>query len=95
MHALCMSVCMYACMHYACLSVCTHACTMHVCMHTQVWNHNRIMDDFVAQARCEEEATETGEEKILNLYGRKKEAATVLPGTMIIFLRTSTDLTLL
>ena len=70
-------------------------CTMHVCMHTQVWNHNRIMDDFVAQARCEEEGTETGEEKILNLYGRKKEAATVLPGTMIIFLRTSTDLTLL
>ena len=90
-----MHVCIYACMHYACLSVCTHACTMHVCMHTQVWNHNRIMDDFVAQARCEEEGTETGEEKILNLYGRKKEAATVLPGTMIIFLRTSTDLTLL
>ena len=61
----------------------------------QVWNHNRIMDDFVAEARCEEQGSERGDEMRLNLYGRKKEAATVMPGIMTVFIRTSTDITLL
>ena len=53
------------------------------------------MDDFVAEARCEEQGSERGDEKRLNLYGRKKEAATVMPGIMTVFIRTSTDITLL
>ncbi|XP_070179125.1 calpain-5-like [Littorina saxatilis] len=61
----------------------------------EVWNHNRVLDDYVAEARCEEKGTEVGEQKVLVLYGRKKEAAIVMPGKMSVYVRTSNDLTLL
>ncbi|XP_076438968.1 calpain-5-like isoform X3 [Babylonia areolata] len=61
----------------------------------EVWSHNRVIDDYVAEARCEVLGSEDGERKVLNLYGRKKEADVVKPGKMTVFVRSSPDLTYL
>ncbi|KAL8568330.1 hypothetical protein ACOMHN_040903 [Nucella lapillus] len=61
----------------------------------EVLNHNRMIDDHVAEARCKEHGPENGNSKVLSLYGRKKESDVVKPGKMSVFVRSSRDLTYL
>ncbi|KAK7489937.1 hypothetical protein BaRGS_00018802 [Batillaria attramentaria] len=61
----------------------------------EVMNHNRMINDYICEARCEELGSESGEKKTLDLYGRKKEADVVKPGKMMIFVQSSHDLSML
>ncbi|KAL8575833.1 hypothetical protein ACOMHN_014838 [Nucella lapillus] len=63
----------------------------------EVWKHNRLLDNFVAEARCELEGSEKGQFHTLRLYGKKKgkDDMEQKPGIIEVFIRTSTDLTLL
>ena len=51
-----------------------------------------MVDDYIAEARIEENGNENGMTKELQLFGRKKEAAMEKPGKMKIHICSSTDL---
>jgi hypothetical protein len=57
-----------------------------------VWNCNTLVDDYIAEARIEENGNEDGITKELNLFGRKKEATMEKPGKMTINICSSSDL---
>lgn len=58
----------------------------------KVWNCNTLVDDYVAEARIEDNGTESGISKELQLFGRKKEADMEKPGKMKIHICSSNDL---
>lgn len=58
----------------------------------KVWNCNTLVDDYIAEARIEENGNESGISKELQLFGRKKEAAMEKPGKMKIHICSSNDL---
>lgn len=58
----------------------------------EVWNCNTLVDDYIAEARIEENGNESGISKELQLFGRKKEAAMEKPGKMKIHICSSNDL---
>lgn len=57
-----------------------------------MWNCNTLVDDYIAEARIEENGNESGISKELQLFGRKKEAAMEKPGKMKIHICSSNDL---
>lgn len=58
----------------------------------KVWNCNTLVDDYVAEARIEDNGNESGISKELQLFGRKKEADMEKPGKMKIHICSSNDL---
>ncbi|ESO85096.1 hypothetical protein LOTGIDRAFT_235955 [Lottia gigantea] len=59
----------------------------------EIENHNVLVNDFLAEGRVDEHGNEAGKEIKCKLYGRKKEAEQVKPGTLSVFIRSSFDLT--
>lgn len=57
-----------------------------------MWNCNTLVDDYIAEARIEENGNESGISKELQLFGRKKEATMEKPGKMKIHICSSNDL---
>lgn len=58
----------------------------------KVWNCNTLVDDYLAEARIEDNGNESGISKELQLFGRKKEADMEKPGKMKIHICSSNDL---
>lgn len=64
-------------------------------IHVEIWNGNLLIDDFMAEARINEQGSESGEKKKCDLFGRKKEADKIQPGNLQIFIKSSHDLSAL
>ncbi|BFZ25902.1 hypothetical protein BsWGS_28940 [Bradybaena similaris] len=59
----------------------------------EVKNHNTMFDHFLCEARITWNGNEKGEQKVIDLFGRKTEAEVQKPGCMHIYIRSSNDLT--
>lgn len=58
----------------------------------EIWNGNKLIDDFMAEARIKLEGTEKGQEEVLSLFGRNKEKDVLKPGKLHIFIKSSHEL---
>ena len=56
-------------------------------------NHNLLIDDFMGEARIEDNGSETPDVKELKLWGKKKEKDVEKKGKLFIEITSSSDLT--
>ncbi|GFR77268.1 calpain-5 [Elysia marginata] len=57
----------------------------------EVYNKNRMFDDYLSEAKVDWPGSEKGDKKVYNLYGRGKEVDMMKPGNVTVYIRSSDD----